>query len=456
MHWKRATAQLLGMLILIAPALYNEFPLVFSDTGTYIASGMELMVPYDRPILYGLFLAVTSLRLSLWLVVIAQGALLSYLLLRVMDIIGLSEKLGFRMSVFGVITLLTGVGWYCGQLMPDIFTSTAALATYVLIYGGRTRTFDRVLTSIILVLSVGVHYSHFLIVCIILLLFLAQQRFQLRSLKRTLIPFALCLSALLVNSVTNRSIGNSFSISDGSHVFMTARLLNSGVLEMFLNDKCESHDYALCDHKDQLPESGEVLMWEPSTSPVFAQGGWEATKEPYSEMVRDIMTDPKYLGAFLYRSVFTSLSSLLQNNVGAGLSSLWYADPSSPPYREISDHFSHELRPYLKSRQNGNLWNQTLSFDKLNVFVNLFFYACALLLLSLAATGNWTHAGVDLKRLVVFVLFTMLANAFVTATLASASNRFQARVNWLLPFVVLLLIAHLAPSWIDRLKKSFG
>ncbi|HQP01967.1 MAG TPA: hypothetical protein PK337_06695, partial [Bacteroidia bacterium] len=68
----------LGTLCLMADASYNGFPIVYSDTSTYIASGLELETPFDRPITYGLFLRLFSFNgLSLWFVIFFQGLIVS-------------------------------------------------------------------------------------------------------------------------------------------------------------------------------------------------------------------------------------------------------------------------------------------------------------------------------------------------------------------------------------------
>ena len=61
MNLKTLLFRLLSAFILIIPAFYNGFPLVYSDTGAYISSGMELIFPIDRPITYGLFMRLCSL-----------------------------------------------------------------------------------------------------------------------------------------------------------------------------------------------------------------------------------------------------------------------------------------------------------------------------------------------------------------------------------------------------------
>ena len=74
---------LFGTFILLAVALFNGYPLVYSDSGTYIKSGIEGFVPPDRPIIYGLFIAFFSFEYSLWLVILAQNLLTAFVLFEV-------------------------------------------------------------------------------------------------------------------------------------------------------------------------------------------------------------------------------------------------------------------------------------------------------------------------------------------------------------------------------------
>lgn len=64
----------IGAVILMTDAFYNGFPVVYSDTSTYLASGFEWETPFDRPITYGIFLRIFSLNgTSLWLVIFFQA-----------------------------------------------------------------------------------------------------------------------------------------------------------------------------------------------------------------------------------------------------------------------------------------------------------------------------------------------------------------------------------------------
>jgi hypothetical protein len=63
-------------------AFYNGYPLLYSDTSTYLASGFELQTPVDRPITNGIFLRIFSLNgLTLFAAAFFQSLLLSCLIL---------------------------------------------------------------------------------------------------------------------------------------------------------------------------------------------------------------------------------------------------------------------------------------------------------------------------------------------------------------------------------------
>jgi hypothetical protein len=73
-----AEALLVGALFL-APALWNGFPLLFSDSGEYFARSVVLQVPEYRTFGYSAWLAAAWPGASLWAGVIAQALLLGAL-----------------------------------------------------------------------------------------------------------------------------------------------------------------------------------------------------------------------------------------------------------------------------------------------------------------------------------------------------------------------------------------
>src|SRR5215212_2916517 len=68
-----------GTLILLAPALWNGFPLLQYDTGGYIARWYEGTLEVSRSTVYGLFLNSLT-RPDFWPVAIVQAALTVWIL----------------------------------------------------------------------------------------------------------------------------------------------------------------------------------------------------------------------------------------------------------------------------------------------------------------------------------------------------------------------------------------
>ena len=120
---KKILFYIIGTCSLLIPAFYNGYPLVYSDTGSYMFGGMDLVLPKDRPIMYGLFIHFFSLNFSLWMVICAQALIVFFVLWQVFKLAANSpvSKRFFILSM-ALLSWFTGLGWYTSQLMPDIFT----------------------------------------------------------------------------------------------------------------------------------------------------------------------------------------------------------------------------------------------------------------------------------------------------------------------------------------------
>src|ERR1044071_8868647 len=103
----------LAALVLMCAAFYNGFPLVYADTGTYIHSGFTLETPWDRPLLYGLFVRVFSLNgFSLWSVILAQSLIISWLVYECFRAFTRVERPAvYAFATLSLLACFTGVSW---------------------------------------------------------------------------------------------------------------------------------------------------------------------------------------------------------------------------------------------------------------------------------------------------------------------------------------------------------
>ena len=441
---KKILFYLLAAFTLLIPAFYNGYPLVYSDTGSYVASGMDLVIPEHRTIMYGLFIRFFSFNFSFWLVVFAQSLIVSYVLWHITIVI--NKTISKRLFLIGLALLswFTGLGWYTSQIMPDIFTVTAIGTLLLLALKKDYKIYQKVIFSLLLVFSINAHFSNYLIsiLTVLGLFVITRTKFIPKAKKELsfLLPTVIVTLSILTGSLINYAVGSTFKINQGSHVFLMGKMLDSGVLKSFLDDECKNDNYVLCHCKDSLPVTSRELLWNPN-SPLYQNGGWTGSEKPFNDILFDIFTSPKHLALFTYNAILSSVTQLFQNDVGSGLVSNWYKDPTSPPYAQIAKHFPFELNQYKQSRQNGNLWDQGLDFTFINYINNIFLVISSGFLFYIF-TSKTKRKSIDIHAQLIIVTFLLgiVVNAIVVGSLANVYDRLQSRISCMLIFCMLLLL----------------
>jgi hypothetical protein len=431
---------------LMGAALYNGYPLVTSDTGTYINSAFTLEVARDRPFGYSLLIALSSLSFSLWLTVICQCVILYFLMRRLSKLVigRKSNAIWSQILLFASCSALTGVSWYAGMIMPDLFIAVGGLAFLLFVLDESLRM--RVIYAILLVFSISTHTSHLLIFSILsLVLLLYFYWFQKDHLKRGLMLTGICMSCWLIVPLMHFSVDRSFQVNKSTHVFLTGRFLETGTLQRYLRKECESNPIGLCNYKDNLPKNAIEFIWN-DQSPLYKTNGWDDSEHEYRKMTRDILTTPKYCFQFLYSSFFSSLSQLIQTDVGDGLTP---HIAESNPYWKIVQYYKYELPTYLNSLQNTSRLKYSRSNNRYQWVVIL-----SLLYLSWLYFGQKRIQLSSEDKLMLFIILSLvIANAFVTATFGNVLARLQSRVVWLIPLMGILfgLKYHLPIKWESNL-----
>jgi hypothetical protein len=457
MKIKEIAFYLFSTFILMLPAFYNGYPLVYSDTGTYIISGMEWFVPVDRPVMYGLFIRFFSFQFSLWLVVFFQSLLVSVVLWHFCKLFYASLKESTYLFLLFILTWFTGLGWYCSLLMPDIFTAVAVCCTVLLLNRKKWSAKLQIFFSVLLVFSISVHFANFFIVALFLLVLLPLYKYYLKDeWKERKLSFAftflILFSSFGAKIISNYAVQGSISSNNSTHVFLMGRMLDSGVLKSFLDDNCKEENYVLCDCKDSLPANSRVLMWD-GGSPFYKHGGWLNSQENYNAILKDIMWSPKHLSMFLFNSSFASVTQLLQSDFSSVFVDEWYRASDSAPYIGISKHFPHELNPYLLSLQNNHLWGETLDFTVINVIYRGLLIIGALFLLAIVMLPNFRNMlEKQTKFFLLMVFVANFVNAIIVATFANVYSRLQVRFSWLLVLICFIAISKMIQDYFQKRK----
>jgi hypothetical protein len=133
---RAVVAVLGGAALLIWTALFNGYPLLFSDSGGFLHQTLGPLMLWDKPYIYGPFLHAFHLRISLWGPVIAQGLILSHLLWLMQRAVCARATPLWHIGLCAFAALATAAPFSAALLMPDIFAPIVVLGLFLLGFGG--------------------------------------------------------------------------------------------------------------------------------------------------------------------------------------------------------------------------------------------------------------------------------------------------------------------------------
>ena len=435
-----ATALGLGVLSLmfLAPAIWNGFPLIFYDTGAYVLEGLGHIFLVERAPVYAELLFLAGGSFSLWPIVVLQALMTSYLVLETarIEVPGLTL---WGLSVIGaMLSLTTGIGWYVGQVEPDIFTPAVILGSWLLLFRSRqlsrpARLWITGLTG----LAVACHPSHLglqlgLLLAAGLLRLMAHRWRGLPrpDLRRGAIGVATALGMILAG---NFVLTGTVFISKSGSVFVFARLMQDGIVQQLLKDSCppagHAH-WALCPYKDRLPRNANAWLWG-ATSEFHALGGFagKAQQEEDSRIIAQSLM--RYPMMNLKAAIDDSVMQFLEFKTGDGI---------EPQLTILEAGFKHlipaQVPAYLEARQQRDV----LRFKTLNMIHvpvgSLSVLGLLLLLHNAVSRKRWDEGGLP-----ALVLLGLIGNAIICGTFSNPHDRYQSRIIWLPSLVLLLAVA---------------
>ncbi|MCW8307587.1 hypothetical protein AruPA_11105 [Acidiphilium sp. PA] len=460
-------AALLGAatLLMLWPALYNGFPLIFSDTGTYISQMMEHHLGWDRPPYYSMLLLALDWGHNLWLPTIAQCAVTAWMIRRTQRMVAPRAGLGAGALLLAPLVLLTALPWTAAQIMPDIFTPLMVLAFAILVLDDRMRRRERRSLALLITLAIMVHLSNLpiyagLCLCVLVLRLRARPR---PDWKHLLPPLAIGVTALIA---VNLIASGTPSPSPYGDTFVLARLLSDGPARATLARDCPTQRWALCRYQADLAHSADRFLWT-ANSPLYRAGGPIHLIDQTNAIVRDtVMTYPAVVAR---NAVRDTLRQMVTFAPGSGLRP-WSATAGATIRRDLPPA---TVRVFLRSRQARRrlaigepLAAIVATVTIAGIVATLAFVLWAVVqairpfrvIAALRHTRPLNkdrpidHRPIDhrLFWLAGFVLLALVGNAVVTGSLSGPHDRYESRIVWLAVLTGELVLARCYAAWRSR------
>ncbi|HEY3790594.1 MAG TPA: hypothetical protein VGM09_02100, partial [Bradyrhizobium sp.] len=131
-------------LMLVAPALWNGYPLLQWDTGGYLARWYEGYLVPSRSTVYGLYLHFGE-DSGFWVDLGIQALATLWLLQLTLRVFGMMRPLRL-VALSLVLILTTALPWLASMLLTDIFAGLSVLSLFILVlHGDRVSTAEQLL-----------------------------------------------------------------------------------------------------------------------------------------------------------------------------------------------------------------------------------------------------------------------------------------------------------------------
>ncbi|MEO8558523.1 MAG: hypothetical protein ABI439_05630 [Rhodospirillales bacterium] len=426
-------ATLISAAILALPAVVNGYPLVFYDTADYLEMSFTFEPIVYRTMPYAVLLMPAHLHISLWLVVALQCLIAAWVIGATIRAFVPRSSPWTAPLVVAVLSLLTALPWYTGQLMPDFLGGLLILALATLVFARAALLLpEKIGLALVAVLAAACHSSYMLLAvglaaCAIIGWLWIWKRLR-PGWAFVVLPVLVALAGIgTVGSVHYLASGRAY-ISQTGDVFLLARFIQDDLVGKYLDRVCPSPDYVLCQHRNDLPKSANDFLWAYDNL-LDKMGGWEKAEDEARRIVRGS------LAAFPLDHARAALHDVAQQLVmfrsGDGT---WSQTTASAVI--VWRYFPTELNAYLNSFQQ----NDRFDFDRINQF-HIPAALAGVVGIFLMGAIAWRRRDFAGAGLAVVIVLGLLGNAVICSVLSNPGDRYASRMMWLGLFGTMVLIA---------------
>ena len=443
-------------LLTCVVALYNHFPLTYPDTGNYLENAVAIAhwrAPwfFYRPVVYGSLLIPFATPLTIWLVPLAQGLLVAFVVDLTLRAAVVPLSNGGFLALFAGLSAFTSLPWISGQIMPDVFTGIAILLCFVAVWGDERLTVpERWTVGVVSALAIGCHLSHFplygsLVVAALAIRLLLDRGSQVR---RRLAPIAfgaiapLAVAAGLVVG-SNYYVHRTPVLSRSSALFALGHLVGDSLAQRYLARVCPTRPYLLCAEPAPLRANLDWFLWDP-------QGTWKQHEPEVRRGDSTFLREAPAIVAGTLRQEWPAAirASLRTTPVQLGT---FGARPGDFSFSNSVDKAlgllgTGTVQAYRGSRQVQH--SLPLDAATRTQYVVVVIGVLVLLGCLPALRGP---ALAPTRGLIATISLGVVLNPLVIASLAMVQPRYQSRVVWLVP-----LMAAMAALQVARARGRRG
>jgi hypothetical protein len=412
--------------MLLAPALWNGYPLLQWDTGGYLARWYEGYLVPSRSTVFGLYLHFGE-DSGFWLNIGIQALATLWILQLTLRVFGLSAPsrlLGLSIALI----LTTALPWLVSLLLTDIFAGLSVLSLFLLVlHGDRISSTERFSLFAFTAFAAATHSATLGVLlglcCVgwIARPFLSA-RFSVAGLGQGTLTIAAGAGMLLA---ANFALSGQLAWTPGGSGVAFGRMLQDGIVARYLGDHCPQAQLKLCPYRDELPATADAFLW--GNSMFNTLGRFKGMNDEMGFIALHSLAEYPLWQA--EAAIAATAQQLVHVATGEG-SSGWIPHT----YGIIETYIPSQIKPMRAARQQH--WD--INFAAINWIHVPVALLSMLAVFGIFASAIWRRRLDDLTLLAATVSFALLGNAFICGVISGPHDRYGARMIWVATFTVLI------------------
>jgi hypothetical protein len=413
-------------LMLIAPALWNGYPLLQWDTGGYLARWYEGYLVPSRSTVFGLYLHFGE-DSKFWINLGTQALATLWILQLTLRVFGLLRPL--RLAGLSLVLILaTALPWLVSMLLTDIFAGLSVLSLFILVlHGDRISGIEKFSLFAFTAFAAATHSATLAVLLGLCCLgWVARPFLRGRMAISGLVQGSLTIVAGAVMLLSaNFALSGQWAWTPGGYGVAFGRMLQDGIVARYLRDHCPQQNLKLCPYRDRLPATADQFLW--GNSMFNSLGRFQGMNDEMGFIVTHSLAEYPLRQA--EAAIVATAQQLAHVGTGEGTNG-WIPHT----YGIIERYMPAQLKPMRAAHQQH--WE--IDFAAINWLHIPVALVSMVLVFGLFASAVWKRRLDELTLLAATVTFALLGNAFVCGVISGPHDRYGARLAWVATFTVLI------------------
>jgi hypothetical protein len=414
-------------LILLAPALWNGYPLLQSDTGGYLARWYEDYLVPSRSTVFGLYLHFGE-DSYFWLNLGIQAVAAMWILQLTLRVFGIFRPLRL-LTLSLALAVTTALPWLASMLLTDIFAGLSVLSLFVLVlHGDKVSGFEKFALFAFTAFAAATHSATMAVLLGLCCVgWIARPFLRERIATASLAQGTLTIVAAAVMLLfANFALSGQLAWTPGGYGIAFGRMLQDGIVARYLRDHCPEQHLKLCPYRNDLPDTADEFLW--SKESVFnALGRFPGMNDEMGFIATHSLAEyPRWQAE---AALAATAHQLILVATG---------ENTNRPIPHTHGILERYLPKQLKSMRAAHQQNGYITFGPINLVHVPVALVSMLLVFGMFARAIWRRQLDEFTLLTATVSLALLGNAFVCGVISGPHDRYGARLVWVATFVALI------------------